>query len=697
MNRIHTLIPLALALLLATGCDKPVKTGADTAGDSVGVEPAVTVKPLQVAYKAPELADLQTAEQVANNCKAEVTALSASIPELEQFAAVPGVDNYLEPVNAWLVSYGNLSNAMQLLAQVHPDAKVREAADTCRQTLSGLSSDMSLSRPVFDRISRVDITAANADTQRFVKKLLLEYSLSGVDKDKATRARIKKLNEQITAVGQEFDKNIRDSVLYLELDSADQLAGLPKDYIDAHPAAGDGKIRISTQYPDLFPFLTYAKRDDLRRKLTVLYSNRAYPENRAVLQHLLALRFELARQLGFSNYAELVTADKMAGSPQRVQGFLQELARDTTEPQDREYAMLLARLQKDQPDAKRVDSWQYRYLKEKIAAEQFHVDSKEVRQYFNYNGTRDGILRLVQDLFGVQIKPWETETWHKDVESYELWGNDQLIGRFYLDMHPREGKYQHAATFPIRNGISGEQLPLAALVCNFPRDNGLMQHVQVETFLHEFGHLIHHLFAGNHHWDNVSGINTEWDFVEAPSQMLEEWVWDYDTISQFAKNAKGVPIPRELLQRMTAARDFGLGIGTRGQLSYAAISLGLYNQNPAGLDLKAFADNITRQYSRFEPLAEGNFYASFGHLNGYSANYYTYQWSLAIATDMFTRFQKEGLRNVETAGAYRDTVLSEGGAKPAAQLVKDFLGRDISFKPYAERLRRAGLPAEVAK
>ncbi len=397
--------------------------------------------------------------------------------------------------------------------------------------------------------------------------------------------------------------------------------------------------------------------------------------------------------LGFDNYAQWVTADKMVGSPERVESFLEELSGYTAEPQEREYAMLLARLRQDQPTAERVESWQNSYLQEKISAEDFQVDSKEVRQYFNYQATRDGILRLVQDLFNVQIKPWATEAWHEDVEGYELWDGDRLIGRFFLDMHPREGKYQHAAVAQIRDGISGQQAPLATLMCNFPRGDELMEHSQVVTFLHEFGHLIHYLFAGGHHWSGVSGISTEWDFVEAPSQMLQEWVWDYETIAQFAKNADGEVIPPDLLDRMIAARDFGLGMGTRRQLSLAAMSLGMYNRDPEGLDLKAFTDDMTRRYTKFDPLPEGNFYAAFGHLNGYSAIYYTYQWSLTIASDMFTRFEADGLRNVETAGEYRDKVLEPGGARPAAELVTDFLGREISSKPYADRLSRAGLKA----
>jgi thimet oligopeptidase len=652
---------------------------------------------LQADYRAPELAALQTAESVKAACDAEVAALKADVARLESFAGTPTVEDYLDALNATLVSATNMIYAGSVLAAVHPDEAVRDAGDACNQALTPVISDYSLSRPIYERLAAVELADADADTRRFVEKQLQDFRLAGVDRDDATRARIKELQDEMTRVGQEFDRNINDAVAYLELDAPEQLAGLPQDYIDAHPPGEDGKIRISTQYPDLFPFMNYAESDELRRQMSVLYTNRAYPENEALLMELLALRYEFAQLLGFENYAHWVTADKMVGSPQRVQGFLDELSGYTAEPQEREYAMLLARLREDRPDAERVDSWQNGFLQEKISAEDFQVDSKEVRQYFNYQATRDGILRLVQDLFSVQIKPWATASWHQDVEAYELWDDDRLIGRFFLDMHPREGKYQHAAVAPIRSGISGQQVPLATLMCNFPRGSELMQHSQVVTFLHEFGHLIHFLFAGGHRWSGVSGISTEWDFVEAPSQMLEEWVWDYDTISQFARNAEGEVMPEALLDRMIAARDFGLGMGTRRQLSLAAMSLGIYNRDPEGLDLKAFTDEMTRQYTKFEPLPEGNFYAAFGHLNGYSAIYYTYQWSLAIASDLFTRFQQEGLRNVETAGEYREKILEPGGARPAAELVTDFLGREISTKPYADRLSRAGRQAGLGE
>ena len=692
MIKLWTLLAIC-GLLFLSGCDQrdPKPTDSGNAASS-GLESNGPTE-LVAVYRIPELEQLQTADSLAQTCESEVAAMTDWLGRLEEYSGEPTVAGYLEPLNGVMVSAYNMAFAAATLAAVSPDESVSKAGDDCTQALTRIFTDYTLSRPIYERVSRINLADADAGASRYVEKLLLSFRLAGVDRDEAARARIKELNEEITLVGQEFDNNIRESVSYMDLDTVDQLAGLPQDYIDAHQPGEDGKIRISTQYPDLFPFMSYADSDELRYRLSVLRSNLAYPQNEEVLEKLLALRYEFAKLLGFNNYAEWVTTDKMVGSPQRVEAFLEELRSYTTVPQDREYAMLLARLQQDQPDAEKVESWQVSYLTEKVKAEQFDVDSKEVREYFSYNNTRDGIFMLVQDLFNVQIKPWETYTWSEDVESFELWDGELLLGRFFLDMHPRPNKYQHAAQFPLRTGISGVQVPMAALVCNFPSGDGLMQHSQVETFLHEFGHLIHNLFAGGHHWADVSGINTEWDFVEAPSQMLQEWVWDYPTVSQFARNAAGEPIPENLLERMKAARDFGLGLNTRRQMSLAAMSLGVYNQDPQGLDLKAFTDRVSREFTPFEPLKDGHFYAAFGHLNGYSAIYYTYQWSLAIASDLFTRFEEEGLRNVETAGEYRDLVLGQGGAKPAAELVTDFLGREISFRPYADRLSKAGLPA----
>lgn len=681
INMFATLIPVSFLL---AACEPASESSAPATAETS--TPAAAVIELPVRYSDIKLTDLDNPEKLGAFCASENQLMLEHMATLESFDGKATIDSYYKSLDSLFTSLGNLQSYAQSLSGVHPDPDLRTAGENCAQLLSEIGTDLSLSRPIYEAVSQLDVSSEAPATQHSVEKTLLGYRLSGVDKDDATRQRIRELNTELVNVGQTFDRNIREDVRTMELDSVEDLAGLPQDYIAAHPPGEDGKIRITTQYPDLFPFVTYSESDELRKELLTIYGNRAYPQNKEVLEKLMALRFELAQLVGFGNYAQLVTADKMVGSPERVEGFLEELKGYTTEANDRDYQVLLDRLRQDQPDAERVESWQASYITEKVRNEKFQVDSKKTREYFNYKNTRDGILTMVQDLFQVQVRPWQTETWHEDVESYELLDGERVLGRFYLDMHPREGKYQHAAMFPFVNGIEGEQLPVAALVCNFPAGTDLMQHSQVITFLHEFGHLVHWMFAGHQDWSNVSGIATEWDFVEAPSQMLQEWVWDYETISRFAKDSDGEVIPEELLNKMIAARDFGLGIATRRQLSLAAMSLNIYNQDPADVDLDELIPRMSREYTHYEAIPDTHFYTAFGHLNGYSAIYYTYQWSLAIATDMFTRFEEQGLRNVEVAGAYRDIVLGSGGTKPAAELVTEFLGRDISFKPYADRL-----------
>jgi len=673
---------IIISLTMLVACEQASDTGIAEVADS---PPPATVE-LPVRYSVIDLADLDGPAALTNLCEQENQSLRDHMAQLESFAGAATIDGYYTSLNSLVISLSNLSSVAQSLSGIHPDPELRTAGEACTQLLSQIGTDLGLSRPIYEAISQLDASNEDEATQFSVQKALLDFRLSGVDKDEATRERIRELNTELVEIGQEFDRNIREDVRTLELESVEQLAGLPEDYIADHAPGEDGKIRITTRYPDLLPFVKYSESDALRKELYTLSGNRAYPQNKEILEKLMAKRFELAQLVGFENYAELVTADKMVGSPQRVAGFLEELKGYTAEANDRDYQMLLERLQQDQPDATRVASWQSSYISEKVRVEKFEVDSKEIREYFNYDNTRDGILMMVQDLFQVQIRPWETSTWNEDVESYELLSGDRVLGRFYLDMHPREGKYQHAAMFPFVNGIEGVQLPVAGLICNFPTGTELMQHSQVVTFLHEFGHLIHWMFAGHQQWNNVSGIATEWDFVEAPSQMLQEWVWDYETISKFALNSDGEVIPEALLNKMIAARDFGLGSGTRRQLSLAAMSLNIYNNDPANVDLDEVVSSMTREYTHYEVIPDTHFYANFGHLNGYSAIYYTYQWSKAISTVMFTRFEEQGLRNVEVAGAYRDIVLGAGGTKPAAELVTEFLGREISFKPYADKL-----------
>jgi thimet oligopeptidase len=659
------------------------------AGCSQEDKPAPAAPELPIRYATINLADVSTAEAMTRICEAEEKAGRDHLAALESFQGEPTLEGYYRSFDSLTTSLISMGQVGGNMGRLDVNADVRQAGEACDQLITRVQTDISLSRPVYDALSRIDLGGADAISRRSIEKMLLDYRLAGVDKDEATREKIRALKDRILTIGQEFDRNMREDVRYLEIDSAEDLAGLPADYISAHPPGDDGKIRISTQYPDYFPFMEYADRDDLRKQMRLIDGQRGYPANEEVLRKLIEARYELARLIGFDNFAELATADKMIGSPERAREFINELKDLSGETQDREYDLLLARLQQDNPDAKTLEAWQDSYIKSKVSREQFGVDSKVVREYFRYNIVKSGIFAMVEDLFGVRFEPWDTYTWQEDVEAWEMYDDDRLIGRFYLDMHPRDGKYQHAAAFLFNVGIDGVQEQVNALICNFPRGDEPMQFTQVETFLHEFGHLIHAMYSGHQPWGNLFSSMVEWDFVEAPSQMLEEWLWDYDTLSAFARNAQGEVLPRELFDKMSAQRDFGIGLTTRGQLGLAMISLSTYDRPPAEVNFDQLWRDTFAEFSRFPDMEGRHAWASFSHLNNYSAYYYTYQWSLAIATDMFTRFEEAGLRNVEVARAYRDKVLAPGASRPAEDLVTDFLGRDISFEPYARKLQGA--------
>jgi thimet oligopeptidase len=257
-------------------------------------------------------------------------------------------------------------------------------------------------------------------------------------------------------------------------------------------------------------------------------------------------------------------------------------------------------------------------------------------------------------------------------------------------MHPRDGKYKHAAQFPLKDGVRGVQLPEGVLVCNFPDgDPALMEHDDVVTMFHEFGHLMHHVLGGDHKWITQSGVATEWDFVEAPSQLLEEWAWDATVLQEFATDEAGETIPAALVSRMRRADDFGKGLYARTQMFYAALSYRLHQEPPAdGPAVSARSRALQAEYSMVTPLPDTHFHTAFGHLVGYSSGYYTYMWSLVIAKDLFSAFDRDDLFAPAVAHRYRDRVLAAGGSKDAADLVEDFLGRPYGFESFQRWLDR---------
>ncbi len=617
---------------------------------------------------------------------------------LDKMIAVKGtrtIANTLSPFDEVQRQLDMAGSQSGLVEETNPDSATRATAEGLSQEISKFVTDLSLNRKVYDALAAMNLNGADAETKYYVEKSLRDFKLSGVDKNDATRDKIKKLQEELVLISQEFGRNIREDKGTVTCTPA-ELAGLPQDFIDRHKPGSDGKITLTLEYPDYGPVSNYAKSEDLRRRIYMAYQNRAYPKNIEVLDRMRQKRHELALALGFTNYADCVMADKMTGSAATASAFIDRVVAASEDRQKREYQQLLARKRKDAPDAKDVNFWDFTYYSEQVRKSDYAFDSQDLRAYLPYEQVKQGVLDISSKLFDVQFKRVpNAPVWDPSVECYELWDGGKLAGRIYLDMHPRDNKYNHAAQFDIRTGLAGKQIPEAALVCNLPGgeagDAGLCEYNDVNTFFHEFGHLLHNMFAGRRAWIGTGGIRTEHDFVEAPSQMLEEWMRSPEVLATFAKDPKtGKVIPAELVKRMNLANDFGKGLFVRRQMVYAGMSLACYDKDPAGVSTSDIFSGLVKKYQPF-PFVDGtHFQCAFGHLDGYSAVYYTYMWSLVIAKDMFSKFDPQHMLAPGAAKAYRETVLAAGGSKPAAQMVKEFLGRDFNEQAWKKWLDSDG-------
>ena len=616
------------------------------------------------------------------------------------------LDGAAEDALTWDTTVGKLDRARlairnagdfpALMAVSHPDDGVREKAKLCEPKIDKLDTalwmDAKLAR-VMKRYAAKKETLPTARA-RLVERTIRDFRRNGLDLDETGQKRLREINEELTKLGLEFDSNLAESHLTVEA-TPDRLDGLPKEWLASHPPNKDGKVVITTDYPDFFPVLTYAKDRRLALDLYKQFENRAADKNIPVLDKILALRAEKAKLLGYATWADYVLEPRMAKDPKTVSAFLESLRKHLAKKGQAEIAQFKAAHVKlggkatdDIPPSDRL------YLEDQVRKAKYGLDSKEVSKYFEVRRVKDGLLDITSKLFGVRYRPAaDAPTWHPDVEAVEVTDTSgKPIGRFYFDLYPREGKYKHAAVFSIRDTAKmpdGSRLmPIAAIECNFPKPGGaapaLMSHQDAVTFFHEFGHVIHHLLSESE-LSTFAGTSVARDFVESPSQMLEEWAWHKDTLALFARHHDtNAPLPAPLHAAMLRSRGFGRAIATQRQLYLAALDQA-YHTRPLPLDTTKVLAEIHDAYTPFKYVEGTHFQASFGHLIGYDAGYYGYQWALSIAQDLFTRFKKEGLMNPKTAADYRANILAPGDSDEAAKLVERFLGRapsDAAYKAF---------------
>lgn len=611
-------------------------------------------------------------------CSPRLRAAHAGVETLRDFPT-DDAQAWVDTWNTADIALDEVATLTELIAETHPDKAVRRTADGLLSEAKTFAMERFQERAVFEGLAKLDAGTLEPGAVEVVRRLDGDFRAQGAHLSEEERETLADLNRTITRLTNEFSEHVRDAMGSIKI-RPEQLDGLPQDFIDSHPVDADGLVTITTEYPDLLPFSDMATDHEARLALIMADRNRAYPENEQVLRDLLAARHTKATMLGYPDYPTYATDAMMMPDGDSIGRFIDDVAAAARPAGERDVAALLEIAKQDHPEWTGISQADSRFYTEQLKAQRHGVDQHKVRSYLRYERVTQGILDLMTELFGAEYVKVDAPTWHPDVLSYDVVDDGVTIGRIHLDMHPREGKFGHAACFGLVPGIKDHTLPESVLVCNFSR--GLLTHDELETYLHEFGHLVHGIFSGGHPYARTAhyGDRWEWDFIEAPSQLLEEWAWDATVLQRFATNDEGEPIPTELVDAMRAARYTAMGMLTCRQLVYGSISYRLHRDHPHDID--AAVAQIEREYDVRTPIEGTHDWASFGHLTEYASNYYTYQWSLSICRDLFTGFDASNLLNPEPARRYRRFILEPGATKHAAELVEDFLGRPYSTDAY---------------
>ena len=630
-----------------------------------------------------------TIEKMTNEALAKIIAIKEEDRNFE---------NTMQAYDGLFANYAAIASPIYLMAYTHPDSAIRSYAQEANTSLSQYGNEISLNEDLYQAIksysSHADDDQLKGYQRKFLTETIIEFERNGFALSKANRDQLKIIKDELSVISDQFSENIAAEDDFLEVDAAD-MEGLPTDYQEAHIQA-DGTYRIDLSYPSYGPFMKYSKSESARKTLFMKYQNRAAPENLEVLQRLLEKRREMANLLGYDSYSAYLLEDRMAQDPTTVWEFEENLKEDLRAKTQLDVAELQAAKESNGGNSDQVKSWERSYYFNLLLKEKYELDVEEVKQYFALDDVIKGLFDLTKTLFDLEYKEIaQPSVWQEDVRMFEVYQDGKLKGIFYLDLHPRVNKYNHAACFGIINGRStpkGYQLPMASLVCNFPEGTSekpaLMPHGEVETFFHEFGHVLHQMLTTTELYAQ-SGTNVARDFVEAPSQIFENWAWDYDVLKSFSRHYEtGEVLPKPLFNKMLAAKKVGSGTSATGQVFLGTYDLTLHDQfdpnsGKTTTDVLRSVQNEVLPY----PYIEGTYFQSaFGHLDGYGSSYYGYLWSLVYAQDMFSVFTENGILDKTTGLRYRDIILARGSSEKAIDLVKKFLRRAPNNEAFLKEL-----------
>ncbi|WP_339785123.1 M3 family metallopeptidase [uncultured Imperialibacter sp.] len=607
-----------------------------------------------------------------------------------------------------------ISNIFFNLNSAETSDEMQALAKDISPLLSEFSNDVMLNEELFRKVKlvyeSVDKTKLDEESLTLLEKTYKGFVRNGANLPADKKEKLRAIDKEISVLGQQYGENVLKETNAFSMDVTDEkeLEGLP-DFVKeaaaetAREKGKEGTWTFTLQYPSYIPFMTYSANRELRKKMFMAYGSRSFKgnefDNQEVVKKLVQLRFERAHLLGYPTHAHFVLEERMAETPDKVNEFLTDILA-ISQPATLKDVEELTAYAKKLDGLGKIERWDFAYYSEKLKKEKYEVDDELLKPYFQLEKVIDGVFKVAEKLFGIHfVENKEIDRYHPEVLVYEV-RNDkkELVAIFYADFFPREGKRGGAwmTVFRQQKKVNGEdKRPHISIVCSFTKPTkstpSLLTFNEVQTLFHEFGHALHGMLAkGN--YGSLSGTNVYWDFVELPSQILENWTLEKDCLDLFARHYKtGEAIHADLVQRLKESANFQAGYATTRQVAFGMLDMAYHGVDPSGIkNIGEFEKALFEKMEVLPQVKETNMSCQFSHIfnGGYSSGYYSYKWAEVLDADAFEFFKEKGIFNSEVAGKFKDNILSKGGSEHPMILYKKFRGREPDPKAL---LRRAGL------
>jgi thimet oligopeptidase len=684
---------VAAVSFVATACASPPSTTAPVA---VPVAAPAVPPPPPPPVDAPQLKTTWTAPELTTACEAAEKDSDARLAAIVAVAADKKTfANSFVALDLATADYGETVARLSFMKDIHPDAAVRDAGAACEERAGKYSVALSARKDLFDAMRAYQDGAGktdklDAEEQRLVELTMRDFKRNGLALSDADRAKLVEVRSKLTELQTQYGKSLNEDKSSFTVSKAD-LAGMPDDFVAAHEdAKKKGSYVLTTKYPDYYPIMENATKEATRKKMEIAFMNRGGTGNVKLLDDAVALRAQAAHLLGYKTHADYVAEDRMAKDAATVQAFLSRM-RTGLQPglEDLRAHMTALKVAETKDKKATIQAWDWRYYLNQIKKADYAIDDEVVRGYFPADKVMAGMFSVYSTLFGIELKEVTgAPAWADGVKLYEVSDatTKRLLAKFYVDLFPREGKYGHAAEFTMSAGhvVDGTRdgayrIPMAALVVNFqPPAGGGVAHLsmgEVDTLFHEFGHVMHECLT-TARFPSQAGTRTALDFVEAPSQMLENWAYQPEVLALVSTDPKDAtkPMPVELANKLAAARKYNAGVHYSRQVFLGSFDNAIHVVDTVKSD--DVAKTLWADIMKFPEDKTEHFAGTFGHMmGGYDGGYYGYLWSEVFAADMFSRFQKEGMMSPVVGRAYRDNILARGRTVDPMQLLQDFLGR----------------------